>query len=668
MRAVGAAAVGPVLLAVRGGRFALACLDEAVTVLAFGLAGLLVLAQPAFRDTGPGWLKRLDLSVTFLDRDGRHLGHRGIRHDDQVAVEELPPHLEAAILATEDRRFYTHAGIDPVGLVRALVANARADAVVQGGSTITQQLAKNLFLSGERSLERKIREAFLAVWLEHQLTKRQILKLYLDRAYMGAGAFGIEAAAQVYFGVSARHVSVAQAAMLAGLLKAPSRYAPHSSPDAARARAEEVLDRMLDTGAINPAERQAARSAPAALISPERGSVADHYLDWAFREVQRLAASGRFGRHSVLTVTTALDRTMQSRAEAKLGEALARDGARFGVRDAAFVAMAPDGAVIAMIGGRDYAASQFNRASDALRQPGSAFKPFVYAAALIHTGLRPTSAVQDAEICLGSWCPSNYARGFSGTMSLASALARSVNTVAVRLSVDIGRAAGELTMSRQARFGRARIVELARALGLTTRLHDTPSLPLGASEVTLVEMTGAYAGFAAGGLKAEPHAVLAVRSASGEQLYLRRGAARPRALPAEVAAEMNAMLRKVVDEGTARRAAIPGHAAGGKTGTTSAYRDAWFVGFTGHLVAGVWFGNDDDRPTRQLTGGSLPAQLWHDVMAPAHADLAPRPLPGSETGMQVAGRVGRGFVEEVASASVRTGAARRGFEVLSGPR
>ncbi|WP_375458429.1 transglycosylase domain-containing protein [uncultured Enterovirga sp.] len=651
-------------------RLLLAGLDEAVTLATVGALLLLTLAQPAFRETGPDWLKRLDLSATFLDRHGREIGRRGIRHDDRLALDDLPPHLVAAVLATEDRRFHDHHGIDPVGLVRALVANAQADGIVQGGSTITQQLAKNLFLSGERTLERKISEAFLAVWLEFRLGKAEILKLYLDRAYLGAGTFGVEAASRFYFEKSARDVTLAEAATLAGLFKAPSRYAPHASPAAAQARAGDVLDRMYDTGAIGRRERDAAKEAPAVAVARDEALHPDHYLDWAFREVQRLAGAGRFGAETVLVVETPLDGAIQRQAETSLRAALARDGQRFAVRQAAMVVMDPDGAVRAMVGGRDYGDSQFNRATDALRQPGSAFKPFVYAAALAYTSLRPNSLVQDAEICLGSWCPANYGRSFAGAMPLSSALARSINTVAVRLSVEIGRAAGETTTARQARFGRGRIIDVAQRLGLTTKLQDTPSLPLGASEVKLLDMTAAYAVFASGGVRVEPHAVVGVANARGTLLFRRdRDMPRPgRAIALDIVADMNSMLRKVVDEGTARRAAIPGHPSGGKTGTTSAYRDAWYVGFTGHLVGGVWFGNDDDRPTRQLTGGALPAALWHDVMAPAHRGLAPLPLPGLDSaGPRTAAQRERGFIEPAAAASGFSPVqGRRGFDVVSG--
>ena len=639
--------------------------DMAMSAICVGGLALLVLAQPAFRETGPNWLRGLDLAVTFLDRNGGEIGHRGILHDDRPGLDELPPHLITAVLATEDRRFFRHHGIDPVGLARALVANAQADSVVQGGSTLTQQLAKNLFLSGERTLDRKIKEAFLAVWLEWRLTKPEILKLYLDRAYLGGGAFGVEAASQLYFGKSARSVSVAEAAVLAGMLKAPSRYGPRAHPDAAAARASDVLDRMVEFGALGRTDAADAKASPAVVVARQDTTNPDYYLDWAFREVERLAAAGRFGGETVLRVETELDPAIQAGADGAVDRAIESQGTRYGVKQAAMVVMTPAGGVRAMVGGHDYDDSQFNRATDALRQPGSSFKPFVYAAALAGTDLRPSSPIQDAEICIGSWCPANYGRSFSGTLSMRDALANSINTVAVRLSVEIGRAAGEMNVSRQARFGRARIIALARSMGITTTLHDTPSLPLGASEVRLIDMTSAYAVFANGGDGVEPYAVTAVRNAHDAVIYRRdTGTPARSVLGPNLVGDMNAMLGRVVEAGTATRAAIPGHAVAGKTGTTSAYRDAWFVGFTGQLVGGIWFGNDDYASTRRLTGGVLPAAVWREVMGPAHRDLPSVPLPGPTTLRVAAGpmRSVGGFSE------VATAPSGRGFEPLSAAR
>lgn len=644
------------LVVARPVRFVLALLDECVTIAAVLGLGLLVLAQPVFQAVGPGWLRRLDLAVTFVDREGLEIGHRGIRHEDMLRLDELPKHLVSAVLATEDRRFYSHWGIDPIGLVRALAVNAKADSVVQGGSTITQQLAKNVFLSNERTIERKINEAFLAVWLEYRLSKDEILKLYLDRAYMGAGTFGVQAASRFYFGKSARDLTLPEAAMLAGLYKAPARYAPHLSIGAAHVRAAEVLDRMADTGAITRSEAEAAKRERVGVTNRAAVPRPDHYLDWAFREVQQLAEAGRLGNEAVLTVEATLDRALQRKADQEIGALIEGPGRAARIGEAAFVAMEPGGAVKAMVGGHDYARSQFNRATDAQRQPGSAFKPIVYAAAMSRTGLRPNSTVFDQEICFGRWCPANYSRSFAGPVSLSSALANSLNTVAVRLSVDIGRAAGETTLSRQGRFGRARIIDLARELGIRTRMYDTPSLPLGASEVAPLDLTAAFASFANGGLRAQPHAVTRVTSGRGAVLYERtRDAPAPRrVLDPGVVGDLNAMLSRVVQSGTARRAALPRQVVGGKTGTTSAYRDAWFVGFTGHLVGGVWLGNDNQKPTNHVTGGQYPAALWHGIMSFAHRGLPYLALAETD-GIARSERALSGLIAEVRPASGRRG-------------
>ena len=421
---------------------------------------------------------------------------------------------------------------------------------------------------------------------------------------------------------------------------------------------------MVESGFIDRPEAEAAKRDPAVAVTRDPVGRPDYYLDWAFRQVQRLAVDGRLGRDSVLTVDTPFDPELQRRAEDALTHALDRDGGRLAIDQAAAVVMEPDGAVRALVGGRDYGASQFNRATEALRQPGSAFKPFVYAAALAGTDLRPGSLVNDAPICLGTWCPMNYGRSFAGTMPLAAALARSINTVAVRLSVEIGRVAGEWTPSGQARFGRARIIELAHSLGVTTPLLDTPSLPLGVSEVKLLDLTASYAAFANGGLRADPSAVAAVRNARGAVLY-RRDRDAPvarRVMSPGLVADMNTMLAGVVQAGTGRRAAVAGHRTAGKTGTTNAYRDAWFVGFTGQFVGGVWMGNDDDHPMRHVTGGTLPAAAWHDIMTFAHRDLAAVPLAGLDGATRMAS--GRGGFPEAGSGP----AGRRGFEVVTRSR
>jgi penicillin-binding protein 1A len=599
----------------------LTILSEGMTFGAAGLVVLLALGQPAFREVDDeNWLKKQDLAVTFYDRHGNEIGKRGIRHDDSVDLDNLPDHLIKAVLATEDRRFYEHIGIDFAGLARALMANARANGVVQGGSTLTQQLAKNLFLSNERSLERKIKEAFLALWLEARLTKREILKLYLDRAYMGNGIFGVQAAAQQYFGKNIKDVSLAEAAMLAGLFKAPSKYAPHLNLPAARARAADVLGAMVDAGFLTEGQVASARRNPASAIEQQRQSSPDYYLDFAFDEAKRLADEGKFGTERVLKIKVAVDLNLQRHAEQATDTILKRDGPSYDVRQSASVVMEPDGAVKAIVGGRDYGVSQFNRATNAQRQPGSSFKPIVYAAALEQVGMKPATRVTDRSTCVGNWCVNNYSRSYAGTTDLTTALARSYNTIPVQLTTALGRGNN--------RAGRQAVLEMAKRLGLGD-LRDMTSLPIGSAEVTVIDMAGAFAAFANGGRQARPYAAMEVRNSRDQVIYTpEKLEARARVLPATVASDMNYMLTKVVEEGTGKRAALPGIKVAGKTGTSDEYRNAWFVGYTGNYVSAVWFGNDDMSTTENMTGGSLPAQAFHDIMQFAHIDVELKPLFG----------------------------------------
>jgi penicillin-binding protein 1A len=659
-------------LRVRGApRVILDLTSEAVTLGVAGGIVMLGLAIPAFRETSDDWLKTQELAVTFLDRYGQEVGRRGIRHDDSYKLEEFPDYLVKAALATEDRRFYEHWGIDPIGTFRALTVNARGGGVVQGGSSITQQLAKNLFLTNERSLERKIKEAFLAVWLEFHLTKDEILKLYLDRAYMGGGTHGVVAAADYYFGKPAKDLTLAESAMLAGLFKAPTKYAPHINLPAARSRANDVLANMVEAGFLTEGQIQTARRNPATPVNRSRETTPDFYLDWAFEQVKRLSAEGRFGDERVLIVKTPLDTAIQRKSEQVLEDMLRQHGRQYDADQGAIVVTDVDGAVRAMVGGRDYGQSQFNRAADALRQPGSSFKPFVYATAMtVNPKLRPTSTVVDRPICLGNWCPNNYNRSFAGSMSLTSALARSINSIPVQMSVEIGKIVSK--ESNSAKAGRAKIIEISQQMGLTHPLTDSSSLPIGAAEVTVLDMTASYAVFANGGRRATPYATWEVRNSAGDVIYRHdRDAPQPQVLDTQVVHDMNFMLNKVVEEGTGRRAILEGVRAAGKTGTTNGYRDAWFVGYTGNLVAGVWFGNDDHTSTRNMTGGTLPAMTWKEVMAFAHQNLELRPIPGVEpqTGPAVA------FASGSAKSSVQSTAAsgpillpgtlsRRSFEVI----
>jgi penicillin-binding protein 1A len=495
--------------------------------------------------------------------------------------------------------------------------------VVQGGSSITQQTAKNLFLTNERTLERKIKEAFLALWLEVRLSKNDILKLYLDRAYLGGGTFGVDAAAQFYFNKSAREVNLAEAAMLAGLFKAPSKYAPHINLPAARARANVVLDNLVEAGFMTEGQVFGARRNPASVVDRRDEHAPNYYLDWAFDEMKKLVRElPRSVHERVFVARLAIDVNLQRQAELAVENSLRQHGREYRASQAAAVLMEHDGAVRAMVGGRDYGESQFNRATDALRQPGSSFKPYVYAAALQSGGFRPTSVVVDSPVCIGNWCPRNYSGGYSGAMTLTSALTRSINVIPVKLSIALG--------NGNAKAGRVKIREIARKAGLRTPLIDTPSMPIGANEVTVLDHTGGYGIFVNGGKSITPHALLEVRTAAGDTVWRfdRDGKKSVQVIRPEVARDMVMMMNQVVEAGTGRRAMLPGIKVAGKTGTTNAYRDAWFVGYTGNFIAGVWFGNDDYTSTNRLTGGSLPAATWQQIMLYAHQGIELRPLPG----------------------------------------
>jgi penicillin-binding protein 1A len=598
-------------------------LSEAATLGTGGLMLMLALAIPAFRETSDeDWLKKSELAVTFLDRYGNEIGNRGIKHNDSVSLDEMPDHLIKAVLATEDRRFYDHFGIDYLGTFRALLTNAKAGGVVQGGSTITQQLAKNLFLSNERTIERKIKEAFLALWLETHLAKNEILKLYLDRAYLGGGTFGVNGAAQYYFGTSVRDVTLPEAAMLAGLFKAPSKFSPLANLPAARARANVVLDNLVEAGFMTEGQVYGARRNPATPIDRRQEDSPNYYLDWAFDEMRKLVDTfPKSVNESFFVVRTAIDPNLQRYAEREIESALRQYGHDYGASQSAAVIADLDGGVRAMVGGRDYGASQFNRAVDALRQPGSSFKPYVYATALAN-GFTPQSIVVDSPVCIGNWCPHNYSGGYSGSLTLTQAITNSVNVIPVKLSIALG--------DGNPKLGRAKIIQTARNFGIYTPLPDTPSLPIGADEVNVVEHAVAYATFPNLGKSVAPHAALEVRTGTGELVWrFDRDGKRPeQVISPQVALEMIGMMNSVVMNGTGRRAQLDGIQVAGKTGTTNGYRDAWFVGYTGNFSGAVWMGNDDYTPTKRMTGGTIPALIWHNVMAYAHQGVELRPLAG----------------------------------------
>ena len=548
-------------------------------------------------------------AVTLLASDGSQLARIGDLYGAPVRLADLPAHLPQAVIATEDRRFYSHFGVDPIGTARALVANLRAGGIRQGGSTITQQLAKNLFLTRARTVRRKVQETLLALWLERNLTKDQILTIYLNRVYFGAAAYGVEAAARRYFAKSATRLSLWESAVLAGLLKAPSRDNPVASPKRAAGRARQVLQNMVAAGWLDPATAKAARRTRVAARRPTRtslGSGARYFVDWALDQV-----TDYLGYYEGdIVVRTTLDARLQRLAEAGMARTL-RSGAGRGVGEGALVALGPKGDVRAMVGGRDYRASQFNRATQALRQPGSAFKLFVYLAG-IEAGARPGDRLQDRPITVEGWTPRNAGRRHRGEVTLREGAARSLNSVAVALAE---------------RAGRDRVVRAARRLGITSRLRPDPSLALGVHEVTLLELAGAYAVVANGGMGVWPHGISEIRGTGGRVLYRRGGGGPGRVVEAGHIAILNDLLTAVVDWGTGKRAKLDRPAAG-KTGTSQNYRDAWFLGYTAELIAGVWLGNDDGRSMKGVTGGSLPAELWRDFMAGALQGAPRQPLPG----------------------------------------
>ncbi len=610
------------------------------TVTAAGIGALLIYYTIAFPD--PISVRRTANEhapvVRILARDGSVLSERGAAHQ-YMPVSMLPRRVTDAVVATEDRRFYSHWGVDPAGMIRAVFANLRAGRFAQGGSTLTQQLAKNMFLTPERTLGRKLEEFVLALWLEVRLSKDEILELYLNRVYFGSGAYGIEAAAQRYFDKSARELSLSEAAVIAGLLKAPSKYSPASSPAQAIQRSKSVLAKMLDYGAITSTEFNRANAEQVRFVEgkgKKSDSGIDYAIDYILENMPPLAGSGQ----AEIVVETTIDAGLQKRASEIVTRELKTNGATLQASQAALVVLDTDGGIRAMVGGRDYAASQFNRAVKARRQPGSAFKPFVYLTAL-EAGFTPDSLVYDAPMMVGEWSPRNDNGKYLGPVTLRQALAQSINSVAVRLMVE---------------SGPKKVAATANRLGITSDLRPDPSMALGTSEVALLELTGAYTTFANGGRSVEPHAIRRVRMSSGRVLYARAAPGDIQAIAPQHVAEMNDMLHAGMTWGTGRRAAIPGHMAGGKTGTTQDFRDAWFVGFTAHFSGGVWIGNDNGQPMNHVMGGGLPAGIWQQVMRVAHDGKAPLALPGVEDGSPVPPGA-----EAMAAAGIAAGA---GNEVL----
>jgi penicillin-binding protein 1A len=598
-------------------RFFVEILSDAFTFGAIGCVLMTALALPAFDIIDRGaFNKAEDYSVVFLDRFGTEIGRRGIRSDDSVALDQMPDFLIKATLATEDRRFYEHFGIDVVGTLRALMSNAQGERGTQGGSSITQQLAKNLFLSSERTIERKIVEAFLSVWLEWNYSKDQILKLYFDRAYMGGGNYGVTAASEFYFGKRVQDINLAEAAMMAGMFKAPGNYAPHVDLAAARGRANLVLTNLVASGFLTEGQVTAARRHPAEAIDRSSDiNSPNYFLDWAFEESKLLIEANNAPGNNFIVRTT-IDTTLQSYAEEAIISVIREQGEQYRVEQGAMVVTDTQGAIRAMVGGTDYAKSQFNRAIVSTRQPGSSYKPFVYAEAFEQLGLTPTDTVSDHPVCIGDWCPQNYGRSYRGQTTLISAFAASINTVPVTLSIKTGRDA---------------IAQLSYRMGLRQEYPVTRSLALGVASVSVLDMTSSYAVFANHGYKTQAYGLTRMTTLNDDLVWeIDPDAPRERVLSEQTVAYMNQMMRTVVTGGTGRRAEIEGVPTLGKTGTTTSYRDAWFCGFTGNYVAAVWFGNDDYRPTNNLTGGLLPTVAWQKFMAFAHTNAEIQPVFGIE--------------------------------------
>jgi penicillin-binding protein 1A len=544
--------------------------------------------------------------VTLLDDKGRTIGRRGLTQGAFVKAEALPPYVTNAFIAIEDRRFRYHIGIDPIGTARALFVNVISGGFVQGGSTITQQLAKNLFLKPERTMKRKVQEALLALWLESKYSKDEILTLYLNRVYFGSGVYGIEAASERFFDKPATKLTLAESAILAGSVKAPSRYNPAADPDAAFTRSHVVLQAMADDGLIDEAAR---KQAAATRVKIERGEAtpgSGYFIDYALSQL-----AGFVGQtQDRLIVDTTLDLDLQADAEREVVGGLAKDGAKLDASQGALVSMTLDGGVRAMVGGRSYAQSPYNRATEAMRQPGSSFKAFVFLTAL-ERGHKPTDEFNDGPVTIGNWHPGNFEGEVEGTVTLARALAISSNSVAVQLTREVGPAA---------------VARTAHRLGITTLLHAVPALALGTSEVTPLEMTAGYTAFANGGEGVIPFSIIRIRTASGKVLYQRKGSGVGRVMSVADAATMTHMFEGTIAGGTGTAARLDDRQAAGKTGTSQDYRDAWFIGYTADYVCAVWIGNDDNSPMNKATGGGLPARIFKGYMDEAEKDLPPRPL------------------------------------------
>ena len=553
-------------------------------------------------------IPELQPGIMLLAADGTVLSEQGAFFGDQVRMSELPDYVPNALIAIEDHRFRSHYGVDPLSLIRAAYLNFAAGRVVQGGSTLTQQLAKNLFLKPDRTYGRKAQELVLALWLETKFSKDEILQLYLNRVYYGSGATGIEKAAEIYYHKTAPELTLTEAATLAGALKAPSTYNPATHPEDSAARTTLVINAMVAAGFISKDEADQAINAPATVVASDYVPATQYVADWVSEQLPQLVKN----YDQSIIVETTIDPQLQLLAEKSLRKHLNEEGKKLNVSQGAVVVMDTSGAIKAMVGGKSYKRSQYNRVTKALRQPGSAFKPFVYLAAM-EKGYTPESIAVDEPIRIGDWEPENYKHKYMGEVTLRTALALSLNVVAAKLANAVGP---------------ENVVAVAHRLGITSHLGNDASIALGTSEVTLLELTSAFTPFANGGYTVAPYSVRRITTRDGQTLYERNGDGLGQAISNRNLGSMNSMMRAVVTEGTAKKAQFANFDIAGKTGTSQDYRDAWFVGYSSYLVGGVWLGNDDNTPTRNVTGGSIPAAIWKDVMEVAHANLLPAPLPG----------------------------------------
>ncbi|AGF74269.1 penicillin-binding protein [Bartonella australis AUST/NH1] len=595
-------------------RFTVEILNETLTLGLIGFTIFTAIGISVFELTKRDWYLSENFSVLFLDRYGIPVGYRGALPAKSVPVEEMPDYVIKAVLATEDRRFFDHWGIDFYGLIRAISQNMQAKSVVQGGSTLTQQLAKNLFLTSERTITRKIKEAYLALWLEANLSKKRILQLYLDRVYMGGNNFGIAAASKFYFGKNIRNVSLAESAMLAGLFKAPTKYAPHSNLPVARARANVVLFNLVGGGFMTDSQIIKAYRHPANTVTKFKNNQFNYFLDWVFNEVRSI--SDKLPTHDLIVQTT-LDPEIQKIAEESVQYYLNQYGKQYRATQAAAVIISNNGAVRAIVGGLDYAQSQFNRATQGGRQPGSSFKPYVYTAAM-ERGLSPSTIVPDVPINWGGWTPKNNSGHYLGKVDVATALAFSINTVPVYITRQY------LNRSTQP------IINLIKNMGINANILSHKTMVLGTSNMTPMDQATGFNVFANGGIAGNRHGFTRISAADGEIIWdwKRNSENLHRVISEQSAAYMNQMMVGVTTRGSGKRAALPMTLVAGKTGTSQAYRDAWFVGFTGNYTGAVWMGNDDFSSMNRAFGGVIPAMIWHRIMLYAHQNKEIKPLYG----------------------------------------